>query len=185
MRNLLTGKIWRVTAALVLLAVAGCNSGGESETPAGTVDNSGVGVAGGDLAPNFKLDKVDGGTLELYSLRGKVVLVDFWDTWCPPCKKALPHLQELSVEYKDDLVVVGVAFGRYGQKAVSDYVQQNGLTFEMVMSDPNFKVAQDFGGVQSIPTTFLIDAEGHILKQWTGYNDKSVYEAGIKQALGS
>src|SRR5210317_2298758 len=75
-----------------------------------------VGAKKGNLAPNFNLKKIDGGNLELSSLKGKAVLIDFWDTWCPPCRRALPHLQEISDTYAGDLVVVGVAMGRDGEQ---------------------------------------------------------------------
>ncbi len=182
-------KILALVCVSAFLMLTGCNSGGADEATQAAAGDSKpavvVGAKSGNMAPNFQLEKIAGGTLDLYSLRGKVVIVDFWDTWCPPCKKALPHLQALSEEYKDEVVVVGVAFGRFGIEAVRDFIKQGGLTFEIVMSDPQYAVARDFGGVQSIPTTFLIDAEGKIVTQWTGYHEKAVYEAGIKQALGT
>ena len=139
----------------------------------------------GSLAPDFDLERIDGGRLVLSELRGKAVLVDFWDTWCPPCKKALPHLQELSVEYADDLVVVGVAMGREGEGKVRKFTQDYGLTFEMVMLGNNRKLISDYGGIQSIPTTFLIDEEGIIQDIWVGGFGKAVYEKAVQTVIGS
>jgi len=147
-----------------------------STKPAGTV---------GAVPVDFNLKRVAGGNLQLHSLRGKAVIVDFWDTWCPPCRKALPHLQELSEAYGSDLVVVGVALGREGEAKVQAYIRDNGLTFEFVMMDAEAKVVKDFGNFQSIPTTFLLDRDGSIVQKWTGYNPKAEYENGIKKVIGS
>ena len=161
----------------ILSLTAGC--GGE-EKPAAT-----VGVAPGDQAPDFDLARLDGGQLRLSALRGKAVIIDFWDTWCPPCREALPHLEALSVEYKDQLEVVGVAIGRNGRDAVAKYVRDHNLTFPMVLMDERYQTAKDFGGVQSIPTTFLIDADGVVRKMWVGGHGKAVYEDELKKVIGA
>ena len=172
-----------------MLAVSGCGS--DSESGASDSDNAGnqtqaAAPAGkGSPAPDFTLKKVGGGELQLSSLRGKAVIVDFWDTWCPPCRKAMPHLQELSVTYSDDLVVVGVALGREGEAKVRSFVQNFGITFEMVMFNNDQKLINSFGGIQSIPTTFLIDGEGIIREKWVGGVGKAEYERAIKAVLGS
>jgi peroxiredoxin len=178
-----------VTIFLITLA-AGCGGGDEAPTAeagseAGTVAESGgrVGAAKGDLAPDFTLKRLDGTALTLSDLRGKAVIVDFWDTWCPPCRRALPHLEELSQTYRDDLVVVGVAFGQEGEAKVRSYVQERGLTFEMVLYDPESTILSDFGGIQSIPTTFLIDAQGVIREKWVGAADKASYENAVVAAV--
>lgn len=180
---------------LIILLASGCSKDSSSDAGSAELATSGkvnvaesgpvVGPRQGNLAPNFKLQRLDGGTLELGSLKGKAVLIDFWDTWCPPCRKALPHLQEISETYSGDLVVVGVAMGRDGADKVRSYVAQNELTFEFVLADaPQYTVMRDFGGVQSIPTTFLLDREGVIHKIWTGAMPKAEYEKAVRQVLG-
>jgi peroxiredoxin len=177
--------------AVGMLTISGCGS--DSENGETGSDNSGsqaqaagpAAVGKGSPAPDFTLKKVDGGELQLSSLRGKAVIVDFWDTWCPPCRKAMPHLQELSVTYSDDLVVVGVALGREGEAKVRSFVQNHGITFEMVMFNNDQKLIDSFGGIQSIPTTFLIDSEGIIREKWVGGFGKAEYERGIKAVLGT
>ena len=177
--------------AVGILAGSGCGS--DPENAASGSDNTGsqaqapapAAASKGSPAPDFTLKKIDGGELQLSSLRGKAVIVDFWDTWCPPCRKAMPHLQELSVTYSDDLVVVGVALGREGEAKVRSFVQNHGITFEMVMFNNDQKLIHSFGGIQSIPTTFLIDSEGIIREKWVGGLSKAEYERGIKAVLGS
>jgi peroxiredoxin len=176
-RNLVLTS-WTIVA---LIGLCGCGGGEESAADSQSADPV-VGSGTGNLAPPFTVQTIDGGTLELASLQGKAVIVDFWDTWCPPCKKAMPHLQELSVAYDDELVVVGVAMGRDGLAKIRSFVQDNGLTFTMALA--NEAIVRDFGGLTSIPTTFLIDADGVIRQKWVGYNDKAVYERAVRQVIG-
>ena len=161
------------TIICLLLLITGCG-----ESP-------GVGAAVGNLAPEFDLERIDGGQLKLSDLRGQAVLIDFWDTWCPPCREAMPHLQALSVEYENELEVVGVAIGRDGKAAVAKFVQDRGLTFPVVLIDEQYQTAQDFGGIQSIPTTILVDGKGVIRHVWVGGQSKHAYEQVIKQVLGT
>jgi peroxiredoxin len=166
-------RILPALLALLLLAAAGCG-----DTPE-------TGSAVGNLAPAFDLENVAGGRLTLAELEGKAVLIDFWDTWCPPCREAMPHLQELSVEHADDLVVVGVAIGRDGKAAVVRFVQERGLTFPVVLMDSDYRMAADYGNIQSIPTTVLVDREGVIRKVWVGGQTKEEYAKGVAQVLGA
>jgi len=174
-----------------MFTISGCGNDSEngesgSDNTASQAQAAAPAAAGkGSPAPDFTLKKIDGGELQLSSLRGKAVIVDFWDTWCPPCRKAMPHLQELSVTYSDDLVIVGVALGREGEAKVRSFVQNHGITFEMVMFNNDQKLIDSFGGIQSIPTTFLIDADGIIREKWVGGYDKAEYERAIKLVLGS
>lgn len=179
-----------LAAAVLLYLMAGCSGGDEHSA----VDNDGggqtsgavaVGSDPGDRAPDFLLRRVDGGNLSLSSLKGKAVILDFWDTWCPPCRRALPHLQELSEIYADELVVVGVALAQEGEAKVRSFINDRDLTFEMVLFNQDIKLARDFGGLQSLPTTFLIDAEGVIRAKWIGAVDKSTYEKAVRDVIGA
>jgi peroxiredoxin len=179
-------------AALLILILGACSLSGCGNNDDGAeADNQAQAAAPpakfgkGSLAPDFTLKKLSGGDLQLSSLRGKAVLLDFWDTWCPPCRKAMPHLQELSVEYADELVVVGVALGRNGEAAVRKFTQDYGLTFEMVMFNNDRKLISDYGGIQSIPTTFLIDDQGVIQDIWVGSPGKAAYEKAVKAVIDS
>ena len=175
---------------LALALIAGCGSDTENAAETVTYGQASataaapVGSTPGAMAPDFTLKNLAGGNLTLSDLRGKAVIVDFWDTWCPPCRKALPHLEELSQTYGDDLVVVGVAFGREGEAKVNAYIQEHNLTFEMVLFAETSTILTDFGGIQSIPTTFLIDANGVIVEKWVGGLDKATYEKAVVATIG-
>jgi len=166
--------------ALGVVALAGCGSSDDSaqKTSAPSVE---VGVNEGQAAPTFSLERVDGGQLDLADLRGKTVLLDFWDTWCPPCRKALPHLEEISREHPEDFVVVGVALGQRGRTTVQAFVDKGGFSFPFVFG--NVDVFGKFG-VQGLPTTFLLDKDGVIRKKWVGGYPKAAYEQEITKVLG-
>lgn len=168
-----TQRIFPALVGLLLLVAAGCGSAPET------------GSQVGNQAPEFNLELVDGGQLALSELRGKAVLIDFWDTWCPPCREAMPHLQALSVEHDGDLEVVGIAIGRDGKAAVAKFVAQKGLTFPVVLMDGAYKTASDYGNIQSIPTTVLVDRDGVIRRVWVGGQSKQEYAKGLQEVLGT
>lgn len=168
-----TQRIFPALLGLLLLVATGCGSSPET------------GFQVGSQAPEFNLERMDGGQLALSELRGKAVLIDFWDTWCPPCREAMPHLQALSVEHAGDVEVVGIAIGRDGKAAVAQFVGQRGLTFPVVLMDAAYKTAADYGNIQSIPTTVLVDRDGIIRRIWVGGQSKQEYAKGLKEVLGT
>lgn len=131
----------------------------------------------------FSLTLLDGKKLTLNDLKGKAVIIDVWDTWCPPCKKEIPHFIELYDEYKDKgLEIVGVAGGRYGKEAVEKFVVDHGVNYLNAMLDQQFM--DSYGPIQGIPTTFVLDKEGNVKQKYVGYKEKAVFEADIKAILG-
>lgn len=127
-----------------------------------------LGAGGGDsAAPAFELETLDGAPVSLADLRGKVVVVNFWATWCPPCRVEMPGFQRVYTDRREDgLVIVGVSLDQGGEGPVREFVRERGITFPIAMADAN--VAQAFGGVRTLPTSFLIDREGRIRQEVTG-----------------
>jgi len=169
-------------ALFALVVTTGCGGDKESADISGGASNASAAVPASTAAPDFSLKSLGGKTVRLSDLRGQVVLVDFWATWCPPCRKALPHLQELHEEFQGKgLQVVGIATDQQGAKVVAPFVEKIGLTFTVVLTDG--KVDRDFGGIRGIPTTFVIDPEGNITGKFVGYQDKQVYRKAIMAAM--
>ncbi|HUG40617.1 MAG TPA: TlpA disulfide reductase family protein [Longimicrobiales bacterium] len=127
-------------------------------------------VTRGEAAPAFVLDRIDGGTLSLAELRGKVVMLNLWATWCPPCRVEMPSMQRVYEEYRDrGFEVVAVAVDDQPglrqpdgtvRGLVSEFVERFGLTFPVVV-DPTGATERLYG-VEALPTTFLIDRTGRI-----------------------
>jgi thiol-disulfide isomerase/thioredoxin len=135
-------------------------------------------------APDFSLTNVmDGKPFRLSDQKGKVVLIDFWATWCGPCRMAIPHLIELQKEYKGKgLQVVGVSLDQQGPAVVKPFYQQWKMNYTVVIDDQG-AAARDYGGIRSIPTAILVGRDGRIVTGFVGYRPKEEYENAIKAAL--
>jgi peroxiredoxin len=134
------------------------------------------------LAPDFTLADASGKTVQLSSLRGKVVLLNFWATWCGPCKLEIPWFKEFQKSYEDrGLVVLGVSMDEDGWKAVRPYIEAKGVNYRVMVA--NEDVAKAYGGVNSLPTTLMIDRSGQIASTHVGLTSKPDYEAEIKKML--
>lgn len=127
---------------------------------------AGIGGSGRE-APAFVVETLDGGWLDSEALRGKVVLVNFWATWCPPCRVEMPGFQRVYEDRRDEgFVVLGLSTDRGSVRPVREFVQERQLTFPVAMA-PN-PVVTAFGGVRALPTSFLIDRQGVIRQEVTG-----------------
>ncbi|MGD2279165.1 MAG: TlpA disulfide reductase family protein, partial [Candidatus Omnitrophota bacterium] len=116
------------------------------------------------------------------STRGKVVILDFWATWCPPCTAEIPHFVELYKEYRErGLEIVGVALDRGGASTVKPFAERNGMNYTVVIGDQ--RITADYGGIRGIPTTFVVDRQGRIAQKFVGYREKEVFEEAIKSLL--
>ena len=137
----------------------------------------------GTKAPDFTLKDLSGGTASLSSMKGKAVLVNFWATWCPPCRDELPSLSRLSGIYKNKgLVVFAVATDKRSDE-VKSFLAKHSYTFQTLM-DPDLKTSRQFR-VFSMPTSFLIDRNGLIVKRYLGEEewDSPEIRKDIEKAL--
>jgi peroxiredoxin len=135
-------------------------------------------------APDFALKDADGKIVRLSDYRGKVVLLDFWATWCGPCKFEIPWFMEFERKLKNQgLVVLGVSMDDDGWDAVKPFVNQLGINYRIVLG--NDSTADNYGGVEALPTTFLIDRDGKIAAVHVGLASKSEIEHGIEELLHS
>lgn len=132
-------------------------------------------------APAVEWTTLDGRTISLASLAGKVVLVDFWATWCPPCREEIPHFIELYKTHAPQLEIIGISLDDDGEKAVAPFAQKHQITYPLVIGTD--AMAQAFGGVRALPTTFLIDRHGRIAKKYLGYQPPEVFERDIQALL--
>ena len=153
----------------------------ETESAKPIEDNT-PSTTGGNPAPAFTLQDLNGNNVSLSDFQGKVVILDFWATWCPPCVKEIPHFIELYEQYKDKgFVMVGISLDQAGISVVKSFAQKYQINYPILMTDG--RVDKAYGGIQSIPTTFVIDSAGSISKKYVGYIDKAVFEADIKALL--
>ena len=133
-------------------------------------------------APSFTLQDLNSKQVSLSDFKGKVVILDFWATWCPPCVKEIPHFVELYEQYKGEkFTIVGISLDRQGVSVVKPFVQKYQVNYPILMTDG--QVDKAYGGIASIPTTFIIDSAGNIRHKYIGYRDKAVFETDIKALL--
>lgn len=136
----------------------------------------------GNVAPDFALPALDGQEVRLSDYRGKIVILDFWTTWCKPCKLELPHFIELYEEFgKEDLEIIGVSLDRTGSRELAAFVRYWKIPYIIVLG--NNDVVQSYGGIRGIPTTFVIDREGNIFRKYVGYREKEVFERDILKLM--
>ena len=145
-----------------------------------TVSN--VDIPAVDKAPDFALKSFDGKTVKLSDYKGKVVIIDFWATWCPPCRKGIPDLISIQDEYKKDVVIIGISLD--GEKTIKDvpgFVKSYAINYPIVYG--NEKVVNDYGGIEGIPTAFVVDKKGNIVDKHVGLVQKDTYISKIKELL--
>lgn len=120
------------------------------------------------LAPDFTLTSVAGKTITLSQLRGKVVLLDFWATWCAPCRLAIPHLNGLYKAYRErGLEIIGLSLDKGSPERVRKFALNMGIEYAIIMADDDLVKKY---GISPIPTTYLIDREGYITNKWIGFS---------------
>ena len=135
-----------------------------------------------DAAPAWELKDVSGKSVKSSDFKGKVVILDFWATWCPPCRAEIPHFVALQDKYAGKgLVIVGISVDSDGPAVVSSFMKANQINYPIVMGTPD--IAQLYGATQGIPTTFVIDRKGNIVATHLGLTDPAVFENEVKAAL--
>ena len=171
-------KKW-ILLGLALIAIAGLYfTTRHHGVPTGT---RGKGIAEQSLAPDFSLPDLSGQKLDLSSYRGKVGLLDFWATWCDPCREESPHFVELQKRYGDQgLQIIGVSMDDEAEP-VRDFYQRFKMNYPVVMG--NAKTGELYGGVLGLPIAFLIGRDGRITAKHIGATDISVFEREIATLL--
>lgn len=139
-------------------------------------------LAGPMTAPSFSVKSLDGRTIRLADLRNKPLVLDFWATWCGPCRMSMPHLDAMQTRYaKQGLTVVGLSVDEAGPAPVKRYAQKSGLRFTLAMA--NDDMLESYGPIRSIPTTFFINRKGEIVRRVVGYVDGETMEGYVREIL--
>lgn len=137
----------------------------------------------GDELPWFSLPSVvDGKMVSSEDFKGKTLLINFFATWCPPCRQEIPALIELQKQYAaSGFSVIALSMDERGPQVVQKLVAKEGINYPVVMADAT--VVRDFGGITGIPTSFLVDRQGKIVKRYPGFAPHSLLEKDIRSFL--
>ena len=143
-----------------------------------------VGDVNGKVAPDFDLASLDGKRVKLSDFRGKAVLLNFWATWCTPCKEEMPWFVDLQKKYGNDgLVVVGVAMDDSETPKIAQFTGEMGVNYPVLLGTD--KVSEDYGNVAYLPTSFYIDRDGKFVGKGVGLVGRQVVEDNVRKALAS
>lgn len=119
-------------------------------------------------------------------LQNKIVLVNFFATWCPPCKAEIPHLIDLKNKYMDKFETVAINMGNKDGSIpnIESFIEEYKINYPVITNEKNKKIAELFGGVKAIPTMFMLDTNGKIIQKYVGIVPQEMIETDIKRILG-
>jgi len=158
------------------------NKTSNSNTPQGNqMSAPGENITASTPAPDFTLASTGNRNIKLSDYKGKVVIVDFWATWCPPCRRGIPDLIEIQKEYGNDVVVIGISMDTDTKSDVVPFIQNMGINYPVAYADAG--VVNSYGGVESIPTSFVIDKSGNIVDNHIGLVPKSEFTNLLNKLL--
>jgi thiol-disulfide isomerase/thioredoxin len=174
--------MFKLSLSLLLIStLVGCSKNTYDENK--PVNNLEISALNGSnsKAPEFALLSTDGKTIKLSAYKGKIVILDFWATWCGPCRKGIPDLIELQKEFGKDIIVIGISLDNDTKENVVPFIQRMGVNYPIAYG--TYEVTQQYGGVESIPTSFVINKRGEIVARHVGLVAKSNYSELIKKLL--
>ena len=170
----------RLAAVALLFVLLGACASSSQQTARSTVKPAGA----RQTAPEFVLKDVNGATVRLSDYRGRVVLLNFWATWCGPCKLEVPWFIEFEQANKDrGFAVIGISMDEDGWAEVKPFLAEYNVNYRTVLG--NDIIAQLYGGVEALPTSFLIDRDGRVASVHQGLISKSIYQNEIQELLSA
>ncbi len=162
-------KLIQISFCLLLVFSLACGRKADKNPPAAPFD--------------FSLTDLSGKTHSLKEFKGKVVLLNFWATWCPACKEDIATLEILNREYKNSgLEIIGISLDKKGLGEVDSFVQQMKIPYTVLLGDES--VVKSYGGLKGVPTSFLLDKDGRIIKKYSGQISHEAVSSDLKTLLG-
>ncbi|NQT22010.1 MAG: TlpA family protein disulfide reductase [Candidatus Omnitrophica bacterium] len=159
-------KLAVIFVSFLLLFGLGCGNTYSGNTPFGK-------------AVDFQLEDINGKAIKLSDYSGKVIILNFFGTWCPPCRAEMPAFNEISKEYKNDVEVIAISVGGDPTPKVKSFAEKHNLTFTVAVDDG--KVSRLYGPIRAIPVTVIIDKDFNIAKKYIGARSKEVFVKDVTE----
>ncbi len=172
------GRAVRIFLAATIFVAAGCGAAAKAPQSGNVIRF----VRNPDAAPDFQLTGLDGKPLSLESARGKVVLLNFWATWCGPCRAEIPDLIALQERYAGKLQIIGLMVDEDDAGVVKQLVARTGINYPVAMTSPETRIR--YGGITALPTSFVLDTQGRVVQKHEGLRNPALYEMEIRALLG-
>ena len=180
---------WMVPILAVGVALAAACSGasgpgaGAPVSKASSTSGAGNGEPARSVKLDFSLAAVDGRSVDLKQFDGTVRVVDFWATWCPPCREAIPHLNQLHQKFKDrGVTVMGISVDE-NPKVLAGFSRETPIEYTSLMTSEKAEAA--FGGIVGLPTTFVLDREGKVYRTYVGEVDMPALEKDVETLISA
>jgi thiol-disulfide isomerase/thioredoxin len=178
--------VTRAARPLVLRSLAAkastSKAAGARKGPAGSDDSGSPAVLhfarNPEYTPAFLVADLNGNIISTAALKGKVVLITFWATWCPPCREEIPELIDLQSKYADKLQVIGVSMDDVRPEQVKEFALHTGINYPIIMASR--EILQEYGGAPALPTTFVVNREGRVVQKHVGLFSTQFYDREIR-----
>lgn len=135
-----------------------------------------------DAAPDFQVTTLEGKPLRLADYRSKVILLNFWATWCGPCRAEIPDLVELQKKYEERLQIIGLVVDDDDREGIQKFAEKFGINYPVALASDELRT--DYGGIPALPTSFLLDPQGRVVQKHEGLRNPVLYEVEIRSLLG-
>lgn len=182
--GLATARVIRELAAGRVSAAAKSNAATEATAQEAGKDSKPriIRLAGNPSPmPPFLVNDLDGYLISTAALHGKIVLLSFWATWCPPCREEIPELNELASRFPDKLQIIGVSMDDGPASEVREFAKKAGMRYPVVMATK--EMVAEYGGVPALPTSFLVNADGRVVQKHMGLYPIEVYDDELRALL--
>ena len=171
-----------ITVSTSSVAASGELAHSQSTAPTGATRDHTACVKDPAPTPPFLVTDLDGESISTAALKGKVVIVNFWATWCPPCRAEIPELVELQAKYKDRLQIIGVSVDEDATpQEVNAFAAKAGINYPVIMGKD---IAKEYGGVPALPTSFVVNRDGGVVQKHVGILQRDEVETEIRALLG-
>jgi thiol-disulfide isomerase/thioredoxin len=175
---------WRALALSALFALlnVSCGASAQPKQAAQHEQPTIYFVRNPEPAPDFQLTGLNGKPVSLADVRGKIILLNFWASWCGPCRAEVPDLVDLQTRYKDRLQVIGLIVDDDDMDAIHQFVREFGINYPVAIAPAELRV--QYGGIPALPTSFILDAQSRVVQKHVGLRDPALYEIETRALLG-